>query len=90
MAAVILSRSSRSILARMRRARTSVKVWVLCESVLWFGIVYTIISQLFTVLNIPWTVLYLIVSIIIIYYLHKAKTELLAPVATPTPPAQMS
>jgi uncharacterized membrane protein len=56
---------------------------------IWFGLVYTIISELATVLNIPWTVLYIAVSAVILYYLHKAKKDLaiINPAPTPIPPA---
>ncbi len=54
---------------------------------IWFGLLYTIITSLFTQLVYVWMVLYMGVSGVIIYYLHKAKKELTA-VPIPTPPAQ--
>jgi len=54
----------------------------------WFGLVYTIIVQLFTVFVFVWATAYLVVSILAIYYLRKTKRELAVPMPTPMPPTQ--
>ena len=53
----------------------------------WFGLVYTVIVELFTVLVFVWMAAYLVIGILTIYNLRKAKKELAVPVPTPTPVA---
>ena len=54
---------------------------------IWFGLLYTIVTSLFTQLVYVWFALYIVVSAVILYYLRKAKKELttvVPPLPTPS------
>jgi hypothetical protein len=57
---------------------------------IWFGLVYTVITSLFTQLVYIWLIFYIAVSAVILYYLKKAKKDMVNLIPTPIPPATVT